>query len=69
MENTLELVESDPQTEHRLLAHHVNNSLGVILGRCEMLSELAEGRSDLANHVHWIQQAARRIQGLIEKYE
>jgi hypothetical protein len=47
-------------------SHDLNNNLGVILGRCELLSEAIGPNNGLTKHIRAIELAARRIQKIIE---
>jgi signal transduction histidine kinase len=43
------------------LAHDLNNSLGVILGRCEMLGSLLADNTDAAAQINEIERVARKL--------
>jgi len=53
----LEIV-SAPQC---MLAHDLNNCLGVVIGRCELLNELAPEDEAIQRHLNGILEAARKM--------
>ncbi len=58
-----ELENSEPVR----LAHDLNNDLAVIVGRCEILSELLVTNGDAAKHLQSIRDAADRMAGRIAR--
>jgi signal transduction histidine kinase len=53
--------KKSPGGERCLLAHDLINDLSVILGRCELLSELKTENADVARHLQMVQQAAKHM--------
>jgi signal transduction histidine kinase len=56
------LTVSAPQCK---LAHDLNNALGVILGRCELLEEASSTETGFGEHLESIRASARKIAGRI----
>jgi signal transduction histidine kinase len=55
------LIKKSPGGERCLLAHDLINDLSVILGRCELLSELKTENADVAKHLQMLQEAAQHM--------
>jgi hypothetical protein len=50
-----------PQPERCILAHDLNNSLNLVLLRCEMLGDLIRDNREAYQHLVLIQEAARQM--------
>jgi len=55
---------SSPQC---VLAHDLNNGLGVVIGHCELLSDFAPGDETIQRHLNEILTAARKMAAHLKK--
>ena len=57
------------QKSDSVLAHHLNNDLGVIARYCELMAEDAEAESESARHLHLILKVVHMLAEKINEHE
>ena len=50
-----------PKPERCMLAHDLNNCVGIIIGQCELLTDLISNNTEAIERVSVISQTARRM--------